>query len=241
MNILAIDSSGLPATAAFVREDRVTAVFTVNNKLTHSQTLLPMIDEMKKIAGLSATDLDAVAVAKGPGSFTGLRIGSATAKGIAQALDLPIVEVSSLEAMAFALHGTDRLICPMMDARRGQVYTGLYRFEKEKLVCMTEPFACPVEEVVEKINAAGLPVMFTGDGFPVYREKIRNLVTVDYLEALPFQNRQNAAALGILAIGYLKEGRTVRADLHAPEYLRLSQAERERAEKEKAERKDREC
>ena len=234
MKILAIDSSGLVASVAIVEEDRVLGVFSVNNKLTHSQTLLPMIDELMKITGIEPTELDAAAVAKGPGSFTGLRIGSATAKGIGLALNLPVVEISTLEAMSFALYGTDRVICPMMDARRGQVYTALYRFEGETLVNVSPADACPVEDIIGKINELGLPVIYTGDGFPVYAEKIRSLTKTDFTEALPFQNRQNAAALGTLAVRYLKEGKTVTADAHVPDYMRLSQAERERAEKEKS-------
>ena len=123
MKIIAIDSSGLVATVAIAADDTLTAEYTVNYKKTHSQTLLPMLDEIKKMTELDLDTIDAVAVAAGPGSFTGLRIGSATAKGLAMALDKPIIEVPTVDALAMNMWGTKDLICPIMDARRHQVYT----------------------------------------------------------------------------------------------------------------------
>ena len=121
MKILAIDSSGLVASAAILTEENLIAEYTVNYKKTHSQTLLPMIDEIVRMAEVDLKEIDAIALAEGPGSFTGLRIGSSTAKGLGLALGKPIIGVSTLKALAYNLFGTDSLICPMMDARRGQV------------------------------------------------------------------------------------------------------------------------
>ena len=126
MKILALDSSGMVASVAVVEEDRLLAEYTVNYKKTHSQTLLPMLNEIGQMTELDLNTVDAIAVAGGPGSFTGLRIGSATAKGLGLALDKPLVHVPTLEGMAYNLFGTDKVICPMMDARRNQVYTGIY-------------------------------------------------------------------------------------------------------------------
>lgn len=234
MKILAIDSSGIVASAAVVAEDTVLAEFNTNYRKTHSETLLPMIDSIMKMTETDVKDLDAVAVAKGPGSFTGLRIGSATAKGIALAAGKPIIEISTLEAMAYQLYGAEGIICPMMDARRHEVYYGFYRFEGEKLIQVMPDGAAPAADVIERINSLGEKAVLTGDGVPVNEETIKQGMKVPYTEAKPFQNRQRAAALGILAVQYAAEGRYVSSFDHAPVYLRVSQAERERAEREKA-------
>ena len=128
MRVLAIDTSGLVASVALVEDDVLRAEFTTNDKKTHSQTLLPMLDQLRQMTSLELDTVDAIAIAAGPGSFTGLRIGSATAKGLGLALDKPLVEVPTLEGLAYNLYGTDKLVCPMMDARRNQVYTGLYEY-----------------------------------------------------------------------------------------------------------------
>ena len=132
MKILAIDSSGLVASVAVVEDETLLAEFTIDYKKTHSQTLLPMLDQMAKMIELDLNSIDAIAVAGGPGSFTGLRIGSATAKGLGLALDKPLLHIPTVDALAYNLYGVETLICPIMDARRNQVYTGVYRFEGDK-------------------------------------------------------------------------------------------------------------
>ena len=131
MRILALDSSGLVATVAIVEDQQTVAEYTVNYKKTHSQTLLPMLAEIVKMTEFDLDTIDAIAVAGGPGSFTGLRIGSATAKGLGLALDKPLIHVPTVDGMAYNLFGNAGLICPIMDARRDQVYTGIYRFEDD--------------------------------------------------------------------------------------------------------------
>ena len=131
MRILALDSSGLVASAAVVEEDQTIAEYTVNYKKTHSQTLLPMVDEIAGMIELDLGTLDAIAVAAGPGSFTGLRIGSATAKGLGLALDIPLIHIPTLEGLAYNLYGVSEMVCPLMDARRKQVYTGVYSFRAD--------------------------------------------------------------------------------------------------------------
>ena len=130
MKILGLDSSGIVASVAVVEDDTMIAEYSVNYKKTHSQTLLPMLDEVVKMTELDLNTIDAIAVAGGPGSFTGLRIGSATAKGLGLALEKPLISVPTVEALAFNLYDVQGLICPIMDARRNQVYTGIYRFEE---------------------------------------------------------------------------------------------------------------
>ena len=131
MRVLGIESSSLVASVALVTDDILTGEYTVNFKKTHSQTLLPMLDEMAKLLELDLNTLDAVAVAGGPGSFTGLRIGAATAKGLGLALKKPLIHVPTVDALAYNMWGASGLICPIMDARRCQVYTGLYHLENE--------------------------------------------------------------------------------------------------------------
>ena len=129
MLLAAIESSGLVASVAFMTEDKLIGEYTTNFKKTHSQTLLPMFDEVVRMTGIRLEDLDAIVVSGGPGSFTGLRIGAATAKGLGLALDKPLISVPTVDALAYNLYGTQQVICPIMDARRQQVYTGLYTFE----------------------------------------------------------------------------------------------------------------
>lgn len=245
MRVLAIDSSGLTASVAIVEEEVTIAEYTVNYKKTHSQTLLPMIDEMVKMTETDLDTIDAIAVAGGPGSFTGLRIGSATAKGMGLALDKPLIHIPTVDGLAYNVYGCEDLICPIMDARRNQVYTGMYTFswkagEKENQ-CLREPvfqvlkmqMAISVEELIRRLNNYGRRVVFVGDGVPVYKNVLAEGLKVPYTFAPAYMNRQRAAVVGTLGIKYYKAGKIETAMEHQPEYLRVSQAERERAEREK--------
>lgn len=243
MRVLAIDSSGMTATVAVVEDTQTIAEYTVNFKKTHSQTLLPMIDTMGKMIELDLKSIDAIAVAGGPGSFTGLRIGSATAKGLGLALEKPLIHVPTVDGLAYNLYGCQDIICPIMDARRKQVYTGMYTFARRKLEGSKETElvldvleaqnASPIDEVIERLNIHGRPVVFLGDGVPVYQDVIREKMRVPFSFAPASANRQRAAVVGALGIQYYKEGRFETAMEHQPDYLRVSQAERERAEKER--------
>ena len=230
MRILALDSSGLVATVAIVEDDQTIAEYTVNYKKTHSQTLLPMLDEIVQMTEFDLDTIDAIAVSGGPGSFTGLRIGCATAKGLGLALNKPLIHIPTVDGMAYNLFGCVGLICPMMDARRNQVYTGIYRFEQEFEI-VEEQMAIAVQELIDKFNAYGEKVTFLGDGVPVYAKQLEEGLVVPYSFAPAHVNRQSAAAVGTLAIKYAAEGKTETAREHQPNYLRVSQAERERAEK----------
>lgn len=238
MKILALDSSGLVASVAVLEDDNLLGEFTMNYKKTHSQTLLPMLDEVADMIELDIQTIDAIAVAGGPGSFTGLRIGSATAKGLALALEKPIVSVPTVEGLAYNLYGNKDLVCPLMDARRNQTYTGLYEFGEEGMITLVEQCAVGIEEILEKINEIGRPVVFLGDGVPVFRDIIKEQCKVTYTYAPAHLNKQRAGAVGALAMEYYSRGRYEDAACHKPDYLRLSQAERERMEQEKAMKKD---
>ncbi|MCI6857703.1 MAG: tRNA (adenosine(37)-N6)-threonylcarbamoyltransferase complex dimerization subunit type 1 TsaB [Eubacterium sp.] len=228
MKLLALDSSGLVASAAILENETLIAEYTVNYKKTHSQTLLPMVDEIVKMTQTDLNEIDAIAVAAGPGSFTGLRIGSATAKGLGLALNKPIVPVPTLEGLACNFFGTEAVVCPMMDARRKQVYTGLFRFKNgTEFEILSPQEACPVEEILCRCNEQDQPVIFLGDGVPVYREIIEEMVKTDHFYAPAHLSRQRAGAVGVRAITLFKEGKAEEAGSHAPIYLRKSQAERE--------------
>lgn len=235
MKLLALDSSGLVASVAIVTEETLLAEYTVNFKITHSQTLLPMLDEIVRMVELDLSQIDAIAVAAGPGSFTGLRIGSATAKGLGLALDKPIIAVPTLESLAYNLYGVNHCICPLMDARRNQVYTGLYEFADEEFRTISEQKAVAIEEIIQEINKLGKPVIFLGDGVGVHKELLEEKILVAKSFAPCHMNRQRAAAVGALGLLYLQQGRVQEAADHQPVYLRISQAERERAEQEKTE------
>ena len=245
MRVLAIDSSGLTATVAVVEETQTVAEYTINYKKTHSQTLLPMIDEVVKMTELDLGTINAIAVAGGPGSFTGLRIGSATAKGLGLALNKPLIHVPTVDGLAYNVFGCEDIICPIMDARRNQVYTGIYTFSKKagekEGRNLVEPvfqvikmqMAVSIEELAERLNRYRRPVVFLGDGVPVYENVLAEKLTVPYSFVPAYMNRQRAAVVGTLAIQYYKSGKFETAEEHRPDYLRVSQAERERAQREK--------
>lgn len=231
MKILGLDSSGLVAGVAVVEDQILLAEYTTNYKKTHSQTLLPMLEELRKMIELDLDTVDAIAVASGPGSFTGLRIGSATAKGLGLAMKKPLVEVPTLEGLAWNLWGTSRLVCPLMDARRNQVYTAAYEFMPQgdgfrlQTVIPQEP--ADIVELLEKLNRLNREVVFLGDGVPVYLELIQEHAKVPYSLAPAGCNRQRAACIAALGEIYFAAGRTVDAGKHSPEYLRKSQAEQD--------------
>ncbi len=231
MNILALESSGLVASAAIVTEEKLIAEYTTNFKKTHSQTLLPMTDAILKMTGIDISEIDAVAVSGGPGSFTGLRIGSATAKGLAMVLDIPVISVPTVDALAWNLCGSADLVCPLMDARRDQVYTGIYEFRDGKMICLQQQEAVSILDVIGQLNGLGRKVVFLGDGVPRFRASLEQNLTVSFAFAPVHLAAQRAGTLGSLALQYYKEGRTQTAAEHHPEYLRKSQAERELEEK----------
>ncbi len=240
MKILALDSSGLVASVAITEDGNLIADYTVNYKKTHSQTLLPMLQEIKDMVELDLESIDAIAIAAGPGSFTGLRIGSATAKGLGLALNKPIIEIPTVDGLAYNLYGSNKYVCPIMDARRNQVYTGIYRFDNETVsggeTCSVMQVVKPqcavdISEIIKELNELGGEVVFLGDGVPVFKDRIANEMQIPYGFAPAHQNRQRASAVGALGMRYYAEGKTESAAEHQPDYLRLSQAERERAEK----------
>lgn len=228
MKILGIDSSGMVAGVALVENGVTLAEYSVNYKKTHSQTLLPMLDEIVRMTEQDLKTVDAIAVAAGPGSFTGLRIGSSTAKGLAMALDKPVVPVPTCHALAYNLWGTDKLVCPVLDARRSQVYTGIYEYESGEQKVLCEQAAMDIEELIVILRETGRRVIFLGDGVPVFHDRLSEALGSCCTFAPAHMNRQRAAAVAALGGYYFSQGIRENADEHKPVYLRKSQAERER-------------
>lgn len=245
MKILAIESSGMPASAAVWEDDCLKAEYTVHDKKTHSQTLLPLIDEVCRQLNLDKTSLDAVAVSAGPGSFTGLRIGSATAKGIGLALHLPLISVPTLEALATNFHGSGDLIVPMLDARRREVFTGIYTYRaagpaaggiaQACLQVLLDQTPLAVADLCEKLNRlcgqTGQKALLLGDGCQAYRDLIEEKLEAPHLYAPAHLRHQRAGSLAVRAAQMAAQDKLERADQHRPIYLRVSQAERVRKEK----------
>lgn len=234
MKILGIESAAMTASAAVVEDDRLLAEYTIDYKKTHSQTLLPMIAEIRDMIQLDLDTLDAIAVSGGPGSFTGLRIGSTTAKGLGLALNKKLIHVPTLDAMAYQIFGVSGLICALLDARKENVFAGIYRNE-EKFEVIRPSCHTSVQVLAQVLNQLGEPVILIGDGADAYRQQLEAYCVVPLRRAPAFACRARAGAVAALGVEYYKEGRTETATEHVPDYLRVSQAERQMAEIEKKE------
>lgn len=228
MRILSLESSAKAASAAVYEDGRLTAQYWQNNGLTHSRTLLKMTEDMLKNLELKLSDIDTVAVAAGPGSFTGVRIGVAAAKGLAWAGEKNVCGVSTLEAMAWQLSWADGVVCPVMDARRNQVYNAKFEFSGGKMTRLAPDRAISMEELLEEIKNSEKIHFFVGDGAEMcYNTALEKNLNVR-LAPEPFRLQ---SAWGVAKAA---EGLTPTApDDLTPNYLRLSQAERERLAREK--------
>ena len=231
MKILALDSSAIVASVALMEDGKLLAEYTLNNGNTHSETLLPMVESVLKTYGISIEDIDLFASTSGPGSFTGVRIGTATVKGLAFGSNKPCAQVSTLEAIAENLLMTKGLICPVMNARRGQVYTSLFRSNGETLERLMPDSAISIEELDGILAEYGENVSFAGDGYSITVDALTKTVANHTPERL---RHQSAASVASVAYRMAKNGKTVSDAELKVNYLRPSQAERERLEAEKA-------
>ncbi len=229
MRILGIDTTGQTASAALIEDDKLIAEFTLNYKLTHSQTIMPMIAEIIERSETDKASIDCIACAAGPGSFTGLRIGAATAKGFAFALDKPLVAVPTLDALAYNMFETNKVICPIMDARRNQVYAAFYMWENGKMLRLTDHMAESIDRIIEVAEMLEQEVIFLGDGVPVHKAKLEQ--NENFLFAPAHCNMQRAASVAALGRILAEEGLAKSGDEFELIYLRKSQAEREREER----------
>ncbi|MCR5250637.1 MAG: tRNA (adenosine(37)-N6)-threonylcarbamoyltransferase complex dimerization subunit type 1 TsaB [Lachnospiraceae bacterium] len=235
MKLIALDSSGNVAAVAIFADGRILGEYRIDHKTTHSQTLLPMLSELCGRVDFAPAEADAIAVASGPGSFTGLRIGAAAAKGMAEALGIGILPVPTLEALCYCADEWKGVICPLLDARRSQVYSGIYRFSEEgSLQTLVPGEALPLGEQLERLEAYPEECLFLGDGSDAYRGALEERFGNKLHIARPHRRYQSAAAVCMRA-GELGRGAIIKAEDFAPEYLRRSQAEREREERLKGE------
>ena len=232
MKLLAIESATLTASVAILDDDVVIAEYSVTFKKTHSQTLLPMIDEIVSMLEIELDNIDAIAISGGPGSFTGLRIGSATAKGLGLALNKPLIHVPTLDAMAYQIFGLDAVICPLMDARRGNVFTGIYS-NNEEFKILKEQSHISLSDLCEELKQYGKKVYFLGDGVKVYKETLEKECKVPFSFVPAFSNGPRASVVAELGKKYYEMGKIQTATEHIPDYLRLSQAEQQLKEKNK--------
>ena len=230
MLILAFETSAKAASVALLEGEKLLAESYQNTGMTHSQTLMVMAEDMLKQCDKTANDVDAVAVAEGPGSFTGVRIGVAAAKGFAWGRQIPCYGVSTLEAMAESLGIYEGFICPVMDARRSQVYNALFAADCGKLTRIREDRAISLQDLGEDVKILNKPVFLVGDGSILCYNMLKEAVPV---LVCPPEHRmhQRAAGVGLVASRMLAAGETCDGASLAPNYLRLSQAERERMEK----------
>lgn len=223
MRILAVDTSSAVASAAVVDGEKLVSEEILNNKLTHSQTIMPMIKSVLEKSEMTVKDIDAFVVVNGPGSFTGLRIGISAVKALAHAADKPCIAVSTLEAMAYNFPFEDKLICPIMDARRGEVYNAVYRYNGKAMEEVRAPRALTIQECCADVGTMDGYVIFLGDGLPVFRQTITEILGEKALFAPANLNAQRAASAAVAAVG--KE--QTEYNRLVPVYLRKSQAERE--------------
>ena len=228
MKILALDSSAVVGSVALCEDTRMVAHYTLNTGNTHSQTLLPMIESALMSAEWEIDDLDLLAVSQGPGSFTGVRIGIATVKGLAFGKNIPCAGVSTLEALAYNLRYYNGILCPVMNARRAQVYNALFACENGVLTRLCPDRAISIAELDEELAGMDQPVYLVGDGYDITLDGLEKTSVVPVPDELRYQSGYSVALCGFAAY---KRGEAVDDTTLAPVYLRPSQAERERNER----------
>lgn len=232
MIILAFDGTAKCASCAVLRDEVCLGEYNIDNGLTQSELLLPMAESLMKSLKLEYSDVELFATSVGPGSFTGVRIGAALVKGLAFGRNIPCAEVSTLEALAENASGLRGIIVPAMDARRGQVYTAIFRCDGENLTRLCEDMAISITELGDKLREFDEPIYITGDGYEVARKNMSAMGLK--LENTPVALRnESAASVAKVALRQYREGKTVSDVELSPTYLRLPQAERERLERSK--------
>lgn len=229
MNILAIDTSGPVASCAVMKDGRVTHLIAMNQGLTHSETIMPAVDEALSASGLTCREIDVFAAVAGPGSFTGVRIGVCAVKGLAHAVDRPCVALDALETLAMNFYGFDGLCCPILDARRGQVYCAAYDM-RDGLPKQALPGDAVALETFLGRLPEGRRLVFVGDGVPVHGEKVRAILGDRALIAP--ENLRDLRADAACVLAAAKRESWTEAKLLRPIYLRAPQAERERKARE---------
>ncbi len=229
MKILSMECSATPASVAIIEDGKILASSFVNVMLTHSQTLMPMVQNVLSSAKLDINSIDGLAIGNGPGSFTGVRIGISAIKGIAAPKNLPCVAVSTLRAMAENYIGTDCYVCAVMDARCNQVYNAIFEIKNNEVIRLCDDRALMCDELAEELKGNYLNtdknIIITGDGTDIFFPFVEDLNNVR--KASPHLRYQNAVSVGLVATESFKKNEVLSADSLLPFYLRLPQAERE--------------
>jgi tRNA threonylcarbamoyladenosine biosynthesis protein TsaB len=228
MKVLAIDSSSLVAGVAVLDGEQLLFEAYHHHKRNHSEILMPLVEEAFHSSGVHPNELDLLAVSSGPGSFTGLRIGISTVKGLAQALEKPVVSIPTLDALAWNIVGISGLICPIMDARREQVYTSLYRRSGEECNRLKPYSALDITYLAKQLTEYNEPIVFVGDGLWAYREKLKELLEDSAVFAPAYLACQRASTIAWLSRQEALSGNTIHYRDLKPFYLRQSQAEQKR-------------
>lgn len=249
MKILGIESAGLTASCAISEDDRLLCEYLLNHKKTHSEKLMPLIIKALEDREIKLSDIDVIAISKGPGSYTGLRIGAAVAKGLAQAIslsraneykdstktsydkatsteDMPIAAVPTMQALAANIFDNSRYIVPILDAKASRIYSGIYKWENSSLITIKEQFPADIEELIDIIKNLDAEVVLNGDGSVNYREKLEKTLNNKIIFAPEKYNILSASSVNFIAYQLVKENKLMPYNDFSPEYLRLSQAER---------------
>ena len=232
MKILGIDTSTMAANVAVLEDDKLICEYTINTKKTHSQKLMPMIENMLKLSDIEIKEIDAIGICVGPGSFTGLRIGMATAKAMAHVNNIHLIGVNSLEILGANMDRCDKKICSILDAQRNQVYTCKYIFEENKIKKLEEIKIMPIDDLLEELSATNEEWIILGEAVYKYKEKIESISNINIPS--PANNITKASSLCVVA----KDKYEQNIDVHNcydinPMYIRKSQAEEQYEEKQK--------
>jgi tRNA threonylcarbamoyladenosine biosynthesis protein TsaB len=225
IKVLGFDTSSTAATIALAEEGRLIAEYYLNNKRNHSEKLMPLIQQMLSDCDITLNEIQGIAVAMGPGSFTGLRIGAATAKGLAFAAGIPIIGINTLDGLAYNAVTFNGPICPVLNARREQVYTALFRGNGMSIERLTDYMAVEIKEILKTAGETGEPVLFLGDGVPVYKDEIKNMLGKNALFAPEALTMPRASSIALLGVEGFKKGEVESPFTFTPFYLRRSQAE----------------
>lgn len=250
MKILGIESAGMTASCAISEDDKLLCEYLLNHKKTHSEKLMPLIIKALEDREIKLSDIDVIAISKGPGSYTGLRIGAAIAKGLAQAIsfnrsnayakessqvevsvpvpdvDMPIAAVPTMQALAANIFDSSRYIVPILDAKAGRIYSGIYKWKDESLTTIKEQFPADIEELIDIIKNLDGEVVLNGDGSVNYRENLEKNLNNKIIFAPEKYNILSASSVNLIAYQLIKENKVMPYNDFSPEYLRLSQAER---------------
>lgn len=226
MKILGIESATITASCAVSEDEKLLCEYSQSYKRTHSEKLMPLIKKILEDNELTLKDIDAIAISKGPGSYTGLRIGAAIGKALAQAIDIPVISVPTMMSLAANVYDTERYIVPILDAKGGRVYSGIYKWEDNKLVAVKEQFPTNIEDLIDIVNKLDKHVVLNGDGCVAYKEILNEKLTVNTVYAPERFHVLKASSVNFIGYQMAENTETMSCYDFVPEYLRPSQAER---------------